>query len=116
MFILGWTPRGRATASATALLGPWPDSPMLWGRSCPLLIAFGAVTALGAWCRHHRLLGVALIIKYSSVLGRARHQPLIPYKIGPFGEPIKNGLLGRFPTLRKDRGRNQAQTIRIDEL
>ncbi len=25
-----------------------------------------------------------------------------PYKIGPFGEPIKNGLLGRFPTLRKD--------------
>ncbi len=27
-----------------------------------------------------------------------------PYKIGPFGEPIKNGLLGRFPTLRKDDG------------
>jgi hypothetical protein len=27
---------------------------------------------------------------------------LIPYKIGPSGEPIKNGLLGRFPTLRKD--------------
>ncbi len=25
-----------------------------------------------------------------------------PYKTGPFGEPIKNGLLGRFPTLRKD--------------
>jgi hypothetical protein len=25
-----------------------------------------------------------------------------PYKIGPFGEPIKNGLLGHFPTLRKD--------------
>jgi hypothetical protein len=27
-----------------------------------------------------------------------------PYKIGPFGEPIRNGLLGRFPTLRKDDG------------
>ncbi len=25
-----------------------------------------------------------------------------PYKIGPFGEPIKIGLLGRFQTLRKD--------------
>jgi hypothetical protein len=25
-----------------------------------------------------------------------------PYKIGPSGEPIKNRLLGRFPTLRKD--------------
>ncbi len=30
------------------------------------------------------------------------HAILNPYKIGPFGEPIKNGLLGRFPTLRKD--------------
>ncbi len=29
---------------------------------------------------------------------------LNPYKIGPFGEPIKNGLLGRFPTLRQDDG------------
>ncbi len=27
-----------------------------------------------------------------------------PYKIGPFGKPIKNGLLGRFTTLRKDDG------------
>ncbi len=25
-----------------------------------------------------------------------------PYKTGPSGEPIKTGLLGRFPTLRKD--------------
>jgi hypothetical protein len=34
------------------------------------------------------------------VLGRYHN----PYKIGPFGEPMKNGLLGRFPTLRKDDG------------
>jgi hypothetical protein len=27
-----------------------------------------------------------------------------PYKIGPSGEPIKTGLLGRFPTLWKDDG------------
>ncbi len=27
-----------------------------------------------------------------------------PYKTGPSGEPIKTGLLGRFPTLRKDDG------------
>jgi hypothetical protein len=27
-----------------------------------------------------------------------------PYKTGPSGEPIKNGLLGHFPTLRKDDG------------
>ncbi len=27
---------------------------------------------------------------------------IIPYKIGPFEEPIKTGLLDRFPTLRKD--------------
>ncbi len=27
---------------------------------------------------------------------------LNPYKIGPSGAPIKNGLLGHFPTLRKD--------------
>jgi hypothetical protein len=25
VFILGWTPSGRATASSTALLGPWLD-------------------------------------------------------------------------------------------
>ncbi len=31
-----------------------------------------------------------------------RAKRLNPYKIGPFGKPIKNGLLGRFPTLRKD--------------
>jgi hypothetical protein len=31
--------------------------------------------------------------------GRIR---LNPYKTGPSGEPIKNGLLGHFPTLRKD--------------
>ncbi len=42
MFILGWTPRGLATALATALLGPRPDSSMLSGQSCPLLTAFGA--------------------------------------------------------------------------
>ncbi len=27
-----------------------------------------------------------------------------PYKVGPFSKPIKTGLLGRFPTLRKDDG------------
>ncbi len=27
---------------------------------------------------------------------------LNPYKLGPSGEPIKTGLMGRFPTLRKD--------------
>jgi hypothetical protein len=38
LFILGWTPRGRATASATALLGLWPGSSTLYGRAplrCP---------------------------------------------------------------------------------
>ncbi len=30
------------------------------------------------------------------------HDTINPYKIGPFGEPIKNGLLCRFPILRKD--------------
>ncbi len=40
MFILGWTPRGLATASAmaTALPGPRPDSSMLWrgpSQRCP---------------------------------------------------------------------------------
>jgi hypothetical protein len=33
LYMHGWTPRGRATASATALLGPWPDSSIrLWNR------------------------------------------------------------------------------------
>jgi hypothetical protein len=38
VFILGWAPRGLATASATALLGPRPDSSMLWrgpSQRCP---------------------------------------------------------------------------------
>jgi hypothetical protein len=38
LFILGWTPRGSATASATALLGPRLDSSMLWkgpSHCCP---------------------------------------------------------------------------------
>ncbi len=33
LFILGWTPRGLATASATAVLGPLLDSSMLWRRT-----------------------------------------------------------------------------------
>jgi hypothetical protein len=38
LFILGWTPRGLATASAMAFLGPRPDSSMLCRRTlscCP---------------------------------------------------------------------------------
>jgi hypothetical protein len=60
MFILGWTPRGCATASATALFGPWPYSPFAqrslrpssrhhrsgrllgWGRSPTLSIRRGS--------------------------------------------------------------------------
>jgi hypothetical protein len=35
---------------------------------------------------------------------KSQSQFLNPYKIGPFGEPIKTGLLGRFPTLREEDG------------
>jgi hypothetical protein len=42
LFILGWTPRGLDTASATAVLGPRPDSSMLWRRtSSSLPVALG---------------------------------------------------------------------------
>ncbi len=79
MFILGWTPRGLATASATALLGPRPDSSKFWGRSCPLRPAFGRLLQGGRSDRRHRLIGVGVAFanKYSFVLGGARHQPLI---------------------------------------
>jgi hypothetical protein len=50
------------------------------------------------WCGLDPWLTIYSILT-SFFLGR-----LNPYKIGPFGEPIKNGLLGRFPTLRKDDG------------
>ncbi len=33
LFTLGWTPRGFATALAMAVLGPRPDSFMLWRRT-----------------------------------------------------------------------------------
>ena len=36
MFILGWTPRGGATASATALFGPWPYSSIVRRSLRPL--------------------------------------------------------------------------------
>ncbi len=45
LFILGWTPRGLATAAATALLGPRLDSPTFWRRTSSVLPAFGAVPA-----------------------------------------------------------------------
>jgi hypothetical protein len=46
LFILGWIPRRRATASATALFGPWPDSSVF-------ALSSGATPALGCAC-HHR--------------------------------------------------------------
>ncbi len=33
LFIVGWTPRGLATASATAVLGPRPDSSSSWRKA-----------------------------------------------------------------------------------
>jgi hypothetical protein len=33
---------------------------------------------------------------------QARQLGINPFKTGPSGEPIKNGLLGCFPTFRKD--------------
>jgi hypothetical protein len=61
LFILGWTPRGLATASATALLGPRPDSSMLWRRALSSLSAFGAAPARRNSGRHHRPSGVGAI-------------------------------------------------------
>jgi hypothetical protein len=61
LFILGWTPTGLATASATATLGPWPDSSMLWRRTSSLLLAFGAAPARGRSGRHHRPSGAGTL-------------------------------------------------------
>jgi hypothetical protein len=72
MFILGWTPRGCATAPATALFGPWPYSPFVrrslrpssrhrrsglrlgWGRS-----PTSSTTSGGHLCHQVVTLGVA---------------------------------------------------------
>jgi hypothetical protein len=79
MFILGWTPRGLTTASATAFLGPRPDSSKFWGGIVSLAARFRSASARGAkWSSPSSIgVGLAFAIKYSFVLGGARHQPLI---------------------------------------
>ncbi len=57
LFILGWIPRGLATATATAVLGPRPDSSM---PKEDIVFAAGLVEApaRGRSGRHHRPSGV----------------------------------------------------------
>jgi hypothetical protein len=65
MFILGWTPRGRATASATALFGPWPNSSIRRLGSIGFALPSAAEPCPGM-CRH--------IIHNISEAGRLRHR------------------------------------------
>ncbi len=67
MFILGWTPRGLATA----LLVPRPDSSMLWRGSASSSLATCTGRRSG---RHHHWSGGRLRHQYSFVLGGAIHQ------------------------------------------
>jgi hypothetical protein len=47
LWILGWTSKGHATASATAVLGPWPDSSML-KEDIVFAAGLGGGTGVGA--------------------------------------------------------------------
>ncbi len=53
MYMHGWIPRGRATASAMAFLGPWPDSSVR-PRNRPLRpVLAGRDYGLRCGARHH---------------------------------------------------------------
>ncbi len=59
-FIVGWTPRGLATASATAVLGPRPDSSTSWREA--FTIGSTPTTLRGDFRTPHRLaLAVAVV-------------------------------------------------------
>ncbi len=54
MYMHGWIPRGWATASATAFLGPWPDSSVR-PQNHPLRpVLAGRDYGLGHGAHHHR--------------------------------------------------------------
>ncbi len=67
--LFGWIFRRRATASATALFGPWPYSSFVGGAFAPRLSVVGWDFGLGGGFRQHhpqhREGGVVLVIKWS---------------------------------------------------
>jgi hypothetical protein len=65
----GWIFGRRATASAAALFGPWPDSSFARRNPHPSPRLAGQDIGLGRGARHHRPQhqeGVVLAIKWSS--------------------------------------------------
>jgi hypothetical protein len=67
MCMPGWIFRRRATSSATALFGPWPDSSMRLAEVS--VIAVGGRLWLIVWhpslhCLHYQERGIAFVIQY----------------------------------------------------
>jgi hypothetical protein len=65
-FILGWTPKGRATALATALFGPWPNSWIrrLGSLPSPCLRGLNPALACAIISSTTSVKGVVFAIKY----------------------------------------------------
>ncbi len=74
-----YIPRGRATASAMALLGPWPDSSMFWRRSVPCCPPLGCYLHGGHSGHRNHSPGVGGRPRHQILhcLGGARHQTLL---------------------------------------